>query len=151
MIPEVVNFKLIGYKLDTGDIYIGRANKFYNLSESPWKNPFKIGALLKKNGQTKAITRQVAIDEYRIYIQESQPTRFGFLYFLWKLAHSKRLVCWCKPEACHGDVLVELMVNNHFFANNNLRLWEDILHEFQQEVTGRLDRIKQEREKACPT
>ena len=23
----------------------------------------------------------------------------------------KKLGCWCKPECCHGDVLVELLMN----------------------------------------
>lgn len=69
------------------DIYIGHG--------TIWGNPFIIG----EDG-----TRKEVIDKYRTYalknkeIQESLP-----------ILKDKVLGCWCKPKACHGDVLVELI------------------------------------------
>ena len=68
-------------------VYIGRP--------SDWGNPFKIG----HDG-----TRKECIDKYRQWIrgQDLLMERLPEL-------KGKALACWCKPYACHGDVLVELI------------------------------------------
>jgi hypothetical protein len=68
------------------DIYIGRPGK--------WGNPFVIG----KDG-----TREEVIEKYRAWLL-SREDLMGSLPEL----QGKTLGCWCKPEACHGDVLAEL-------------------------------------------
>ena len=68
------------------DVYIGRGSK--------WGNPFKIG----QHG-----TRSEVIQKYREYIVENQKL-MASLHEL----KGKTLVCFCKPQACHGDVLKEL-------------------------------------------
>jgi hypothetical protein len=67
-------------------VYIGRP--------SPWGNPFKIGA----DG-----TREDVIAKYTAWIQ-TQPHLLAALPTL----KNKTLGCWCKPQACHGDVLARL-------------------------------------------
>jgi hypothetical protein len=67
-------------------IYIGRPSK--------WGNPFIIG----KHG-----TREEVILKYRNYILHS-PVLLMALPEL----RGRDLICWCAPEACHGDVLLEL-------------------------------------------
>lgn len=69
------------------DVYIGRG--------SDWGNPFKIGV----DG-----TREQVIDKYRIWIQ----TQTHLMARLSELK-GKRLGCYCAPEPCHGDVLVDLL------------------------------------------
>ncbi len=69
------------------DEYIGRA--------SQWGNPFKIG----KDG-----TREEVIEMYRRWIVDQQ-----WLMDDLPLLRGKVLGCHCKPLACHGDVLVELI------------------------------------------
>ena len=69
------------------DIYIGRG--------SIWGNPFHIG----KDG-----SRTEVIAKYREYLLEHK----GLMKLLPNLK-GKRLGCFCKPQACHGDVLVELI------------------------------------------
>ena len=59
-----------------------------------WGNPFKIGP----HG-----TREDVIRKYEEWIQ----TRAELLAALPSL-RGKRLGCWCKPLACHGDVLARL-------------------------------------------
>lgn len=68
------------------DIYVGRP--------SVWGNPFKRGI----DG-----TKAEVIAKHREWIQ-MQPHLMVRLREL----KGKRIACWCKPEACHGDTLAEL-------------------------------------------
>jgi hypothetical protein len=60
-----------------------------------WSNPFKIG----RDGN-----RGKVIEMYRkwIFLRPELLKRLPEL-------RGKRLGCWCAPQACHGDVLVELI------------------------------------------
>jgi RNA polymerase sigma factor (sigma-70 family) len=62
---------------------------------SKWGNPFQIG----RDGD-----RERVIQMYETHIRR----RPDLLAALPKLA-GKRLGCYCKPESCHGDVLVKLL------------------------------------------
>jgi len=70
------------------EIYIGRGSK--------WGNPYKID----KHG-----TRQQVIDLYKRYLmcelQLCEAIDNGEL-------DDKVLLCFCHPQACHGDVLADL-------------------------------------------
>lgn len=68
------------------DVYIGRP--------SIWGNPYKIGI----NG-----TREEVLKKYREYILGSSKR------FLLPDLKGKVLGCFCKPLACHGDVLIKLL------------------------------------------
>jgi hypothetical protein len=76
-----------------GDVYIGRAHK--NFAESKWHNPYRIGV----DG-----TREQVLLKYFFYII----TRPDLLAALEEL-RGKRLACWCRPEQCHGDILIALL------------------------------------------
>ena len=76
---------------DSYDVYIGRGSK--------WGNPFKIGV----DG-----TRGDVIKQYRDWIQ-TQPHLLSSLEEL----RGKTLGCFCSPQACHGDILVELLNNDN--------------------------------------
>ena len=77
---------IVHCRRDSYDVYIGRPSK--------WGNPFSIG----RDGN-----RQEVIDKYRRYMMDNP-----LLEDLEEL-RGKRLACWCAPQACHGDVLVELL------------------------------------------
>ncbi|UJR35680.1 hypothetical protein I4U23_028430 [Adineta vaga] len=79
---QVVHCKKSNY-----DVYIGRP--------SDWGNPFVIG----KDGDRSDVIRK-----YRNWIMR-QP---DLLARIKPELHGQRIACWCKPEACHGDVLAEL-------------------------------------------
>ncbi len=79
--------RVVHVKKESYDIYIGRPSK--------WGNPYKIGI----NG-----TREEVISKYRVYIL-SRPNLINQLPEL----VDKILGCWCKPLACHGDILLELI------------------------------------------
>jgi hypothetical protein len=79
-------------KLAPDQVYIGRGGLGYRASK--WRNPFVIGP----DG-----TREEVIAKYRAWIVE-QPELMAALPDL----RGKDLVCWCAPEPCHGEVLLEL-------------------------------------------
>lgn len=84
--------------MQPGDVYIGRAVPRRGLKGSKWANPFRV----EEHG------REHAVELYRAYIVE-KIAEDPETYDLSEL-RGKRLACWCKPgEACHGDVLVELV------------------------------------------
>jgi len=69
------------------DVYIGRPSK--------WGNPYEV----YKDG-----SREEVIEKYRKWIL-LQPQLIKDLHEL----KNKILGCWCKPKACHGDILIELV------------------------------------------
>ena len=85
--PKVYNKRHNDAPLDA--VYIGRPSRY--------GNPFKIGP---------GGTRDEVVAEFRFWFNNTLP------YSLRKKAleelKGKDLVCWCAPEACHGDVLLEL-------------------------------------------
>jgi len=79
---------VVNCRRDDYDVFIGRP--------SIWGNPYRIG----RHG-----TREEVIEMYRQYLIEHP--------YLLELAREQLkgmiLGCYCKPAACHGDVLVELL------------------------------------------
>jgi hypothetical protein len=81
------------------DVYIGRP--------SPLGNPFVLG----RDGD-----RAVVIARYRTCLQEQLAagpgnSAYAELHRLLTVARRRplRLVCWCAPLPCHGDVIMELL------------------------------------------
>jgi len=70
----------------------------YPKTNSKWANPFKVN----KDG-----SREECIEKYREYIIKKineNPEEYNI-----EELRGKTLGCWCKPEKCHGDVLIELL------------------------------------------
>ena len=67
----------------TGAVYIGRG--------SPWGNPFMIG----RDGDRETVIRRFA--------EEVLP---GLDI---ERLRGKDLICYCKPAACHGDVILNAL------------------------------------------
>ncbi len=84
--------KIVNLRKEPYDIYIGRG--------SIWGNPFKIGT----HG-----TREKVIEKYKQHIL----SRSDLLKRLPELK-GNRLGCYCKPQKCHGDVLVELIESGEY-------------------------------------
>lgn len=88
--------KVVHCKKESYDVYIGRPSK--------WGNPFShkegTGAKFKVN------TRKEAIEAYEEWITVGEGNHL--LNDLHEL-EGKILGCWCKPNACHGDVLIKLI------------------------------------------
>ena len=84
---------IVNVKREPFDLYIGRVLPGY--PQSIWANPFRIG----RDG-----TRSEVLVRYRAYLA-GRPELLAQLDQLRGL----RLGCWCKPSACHGDILIELL------------------------------------------
>lgn len=80
-VPRVVNTRVAACQ-----VYVGRGSK--------WGNPFRIG----RHG-----TRAQVIAQYRAWLVR-QPALMAALGEL----RGKVLGCYCAPQACHGDVLLQL-------------------------------------------
>jgi len=72
------------------DVYIGRPDK--------WGNPFVEG----DDGSRAEVIRKYR--EWLLNSPEAEDVRRE-LHTL----RGKTLGCWCKPKACHGDVIVEII------------------------------------------
>ena len=85
--------KVVHCKKESFDVYIGRP--------SIWGNPFshKEGTQAK----FKVATREEAVKSYRQWLLNN-PSLMAKLPQL----KGKVLGCWCHPQKCHGDVLLEL-------------------------------------------
>jgi hypothetical protein len=88
--PRVLNVKQGEIPLDA--VYIGRASR--GRPASKWQNPFRIG----RDG-----TRDECIAQYEAFLC-ADPELMAALPEL----RGRALVCWCAPQACHGDLLLKL-------------------------------------------
>jgi uracil-DNA glycosylase family 4 len=66
------------------DVYVGRP--------SVWGNPYKVG----RNG-----TREEVLQKYEEFLK----ARPAFVERARRELKGKKLGCWCKPKACHADIL----------------------------------------------
>jgi hypothetical protein len=76
-----------------GDVYIGHRHNRRGLPESEWANPH----------YKDDCTQEEKVERFEAYLK----TRPDLLARVHELK-GKRLACWCKPKACHGDVLARL-------------------------------------------
>lgn len=92
-VPKVLNRKDISQEdyinlLNAGNTrYVGRPGK--------WGNLFSI---------TKERTRRETVEQYRTWLLADEQRIKDAKEEL----SGKDLVCWCAPEACHADVLLEI-------------------------------------------
>jgi hypothetical protein len=93
---SVVRIRRSGNKVVQGcDVYIGRAcfMSGWKLPNSKWSNPFTV----------HDYGREESLRRYEEYVLNC-----SLLNDLHELK-GKILGCWCKPEACHGDILLKLI------------------------------------------
>ena len=80
---------------DPDVVYIGRG--------SIWGNPYSHKEGTK--AQYRVNTREEAIESYRHWLwKEIQAGRITIPMLL--ALDGKRLACYCKPQSCHGDIIV---------------------------------------------
>ncbi len=81
---------------DENHIYIGRNMSFYvkGANKSKWFNPFSV----KKYGRDKCL------ELYENHVKNNEDLMKEILEL-----KGKTLGCWCKPEHCHGDILVKML------------------------------------------
>ena len=93
---------------ENNNFYIGRSKE-----GNPLGNPFTHNGKKSSLAKLSFKTREEAINAYRIYFQKSYGNNeeltkaFDEIYECYKRGEDVYLQCFCKPEACHGDVLAE--------------------------------------------
>lgn len=93
---KVLNFYHLGKVIPEGATYIGRAMPHFGLKASKFANPFKL-----KDDEPRGST----IQRYKEWLWEQIRQGKITLEDLLEL-EGQNLVCFCAPQACHGDVLV---------------------------------------------
>lgn len=94
-------YNLRDWMNEPNHVYIGRAGvvfidgKRFPDRASPFANPFRVG----KDG-----TRDEVIAKYENFIRKNEVLMKDI-----QGLRGKTLGCWCKPEACHGDVLIKIL------------------------------------------
>lgn len=83
-----------GLILTDDHIYIGRAFACFKES-SKWANNFIIG----RDG-----TREQVIEKYKNYVMNNAELMSALPEL-----KNKILVCWCAPQRCHANALIELL------------------------------------------
>lgn len=85
---------VVNVRIESCDVFIGRPSLF--------GNPFRIGI----DG-----SRGEVIDQYRQWFDDKIRNDPAFLAAVLKL-RGKKLGCYCKPLACHGDVIADFLNNS---------------------------------------
>lgn len=107
-----INGKKDGF-IGLNKVYIGRANSYFNLEESPLHNPYPI---------SNRLTREQSLNKYKELLTRSiADMRKGnapddIMIELLKIARTEErlkregkeviLTCYCKPLNCHGDIVI---------------------------------------------
>lgn len=73
------------------DVYIGRPTIY--------GNPFEIG----RNGNRESVLKKYK-EYFGIRLNQDEQFRTAILHL-----KNKRLGCFCKPHACHGDIICEYL------------------------------------------
>ena len=87
--------RVVNRRRERFDVYIGRP--------SPWGNPFshREGTLAR----FRVATREDAVAKFREWFL-AQPELVARAR---RELKGKVLGCWCKPAACHGDVIAQIV------------------------------------------
>lgn len=73
---------------------------------SKWGNPFAIGEPHPDDGHVQ--TRTDVLERFRDYATSRLAEEPDWLEPL----EGKRLACWCAPLPCHGDIILELLMDD---------------------------------------
>ena len=99
--------RAVNLRTEKYDIYIGRAG---HGQEGLFGNPFRVG-IHGARGECVKLFRDWFYSEHpravdmRKLVQE-------------RIKPNDRLGCFCKPNACHGDIIAEFVNNNYEVPTN---------------------------------
>lgn len=104
---KVVNGKKVGF-VGGNKIYVGRSS--YGQKGSVLQNKFKVGRDGSRNDVVEKYRKWLWIEFQKKGEVYEELVRIAGLV---KAGNDVKLVCWCKPLSCHGDVVkscVEWMI-----------------------------------------
>ncbi len=111
-VAGIINIRTHGHlqrmaERDGTYVYIGRPG--------PWGNPFSHDP--ESMALYKVSTRAVAIERYEAWLL-NRPDLLARLSEL----EGKWLGCWCRPYACHGEILARFLANPPVVPQGSLSL-----------------------------
>jgi hypothetical protein len=131
-VPGQSDWNLRDWMAQENNVYIGRRGIVFVNTESGkvrwppedsiWSNPFHIGKEYKGNAlgpegkrllKGKILDREQVLCLYRTYIEKKireEPEIYNL-----ETLRGKQLGCWCKPEPCHGDILLGMLLEMKSF------------------------------------
>lgn len=112
----VVNVRDLPRPLPEGVVYIGRGTRGFK--KSPWANPYRIGQKMTWGAGVFAANREDVLDLFERHARRMLDEDPEWLEPL----RGKVLACWCKPERCHGDVLLALLETHRPVARAGRRI-----------------------------
>ena len=94
-----------GWKKEPRYVYIGRGG--------PYGNPVKVGNYVCPECGDFGVhqTRGSTLVCYEAYLRRRIAEGLLDIFGL----QGKTLVCFCKPDHCHGDIIVKVLEENHAF------------------------------------
>lgn len=101
----VINGKKEGF-IGRDKVYIGRRNKSYLLAESVLANPFVVGVHGNRTEVIMKYKRWLWIEFWEKGEVYEEVLRIARLVLE---GRKIKLACWCKPQACHGDIVKALV------------------------------------------
>ena len=100
MSVQVINKRFQDFSRNNNQIYIGRG--------SPWGNPFTHLPLSRTKAQFQVATEVESIIRYEAWLRGRLEKDLTLRQRLLELDGHK-LVCYCTPRPCHGDILIKLI------------------------------------------
>jgi hypothetical protein len=91
---KVINMRGRRFQVPDGAVYVGGRDPWGRIEGSKFANPFSV----------KRYGREDAIERYRDHLA----SRPDLVEAARRELAGKDLACWCAPDACHADVLIEL-------------------------------------------
>lgn len=113
---EVLNGKIDGWLGDDTNlvIYIGRKNQYYGFAASPLANPYQVNS-------SRSLDESLLL--YKQWLLQMYSNKGSVYNELVRLAQLKKegqnvkLACWCSPNKCHGDIIVQIV---NFMLKNKI-------------------------------
>jgi hypothetical protein len=99
--------KVVHWRRTAFDVFIGRTDEKMHFG-----NPFTMKE--GSRGSVMVGSRAEAIENFELWLsgasfQDVEPERREWILENLDQLRGKRLGCWCKPKACHGDVYVSMI------------------------------------------
>lgn len=96
--------KVVNLKREPYTVYIGRAG--HGL-DGYWGNPIKLNTKCQECGETHE-TRGSTLPCYETYLVRKLETSSVFRERFLMLSEDDVLGCFCRPDECHGDVMMRV-------------------------------------------
>lgn len=92
--------KVVHCKKEPYDVYIGRPSK--------WGNPFNICPKRTRERAIAEFKHWILGDDYDAQCLRAHHPNPPTVKEIKAALKGKVLGCWCAPQACHGDILLEI-------------------------------------------